>query len=231
MEFKIPTPMNRNSAILAIAFLALGIATMQEKWPQPRIAEKMTLKFNDGFATFSGDALRLLTFGYGKTASDLLWLRFLYHTPPKKLEDDEVSWLYLDLNAVSELDPDFIPAYEYGGVFLSVITEDRRGAEQILKKGIERFPERWRLPTYLAYHYQFEMKDYQKAKPYYLTAAKLPDAPMIVKIIAASILSTQNKKEASVALLKQLINENKSPFFREKLKQKLEKVQKGPAHE
>ncbi len=212
-------------AIAAAALL--GVAVMQDKLPQKPVADNLVFDFNEGFATFSPETLRLMTFGFDRVASDFLWLRFLQHTPPKKIGPDQVSWIYLDLDAVTELDPYFYPAYEYGGLFISVITEDKKGAELILNKGIARFPDRWRLYAYLAYHYQFELNEPEKAGPLYIKAASLPTAPDLIKIIAGSLMAKEPDNRAGIKLLEQVQRESKNPEIRDRLKKKLDQIQRN----
>ena len=213
--------------ILITTVALLGTVVMQERLPQHRISDQITFEFNEGFATFSADSLRLMTFGYEKVISDMLWIRFLHHSPPKKMGANQVSWLYLDLDAISELDPDFLPVYELGGLFVSVITEDKRGAELILKKGAQRFPNRWKTQANLAYHYEFELNEPDKASPYYLAAAKLPGAPDIIKLIASTKLAKQKGNKAAADFLEKMLTENPNPIIKKKLNEKLEKYRKG----
>jgi hypothetical protein len=176
--------------------------------------------------SYPADILRLSSFGYGRAVSSLLWLRFLQQTPPRKVDPNQLSWIYYDLDAVTELDPDFYPAYEHGGIFLSVITEDKRGAERIFLKGAKRYPERWRIRAYLAYHYRWELGEPEKAAEQYLAAADLPGAPPIVKVAAASALARKGNTETALALLRGLLKGTHDPAARKRIEDKIEKLTK-----
>ncbi len=207
-------------------FIALFVSLcclvyLQAKRPQARLADQIVFDFNEQFASYSSDTLRISTFGYARAASSTLWLRFLQHTPPKKVEKDQVSWIYLDLLAVSELDPEFYFTYEFGGIFLSVITEDKLGAEKILLKGIERFPDKWRLRAYLAYHYLFEINEPEKAGEQFYQAAKLPGAPALMAIRASSFLDKSGMTKEGISLLKEMYESSEDPKVKEKLLAKL----------
>jgi hypothetical protein len=203
---------------------ALLVAWLQQASPQPRLTDGIVFRFNENFPSYSADTLRLRSFGYSRMMSSLLWLRFLQQTPPKKVEPDEVSWIYRDLDAVTEIDPDFFPAYEMGGIFLSVITEDKVGAERILLKGTRRFPERWRIRAYLAYHYQVELQKIDLAYEQYKAGARLPGAPPILGIRAASLLSARGQKEEGIRFLEDMLKDTKDPAFRERIQERISKL-------
>lgn len=213
---------------LSLALLFLGSAVVgafQAYLPQARLADKIVFTFNENMNVYSVDTLRLVSFGYGRAMGALLWLRFLQQTPPRKVEKTEVSWIYHDLDSLSQIDPEFYPIYEHGGIFLSVITEDKRGAEQIFLKGTRVFPDRWRIRGYLGYHYQFELDEPEKAAEQYRIGAKLPGAPVIYALIASSYINSSEGKARSLAFLEGMLGEAKDPVMRAKLIEKMEKLQ------
>jgi hypothetical protein len=200
------------------------VTLLQLYRPQERLSDKIVFNFNENFSNYSAETLRAMSFGYARVASALLWLRFLQQTPPSKVEKGQVSWIYRDLDAITEIDPEFYPAYEIGGIFLSVITEDKRGAEQILLKGERRYPDRWKLYAFLAYHYQFELKEPEKAAKQYIDGSKLPGASYILAVNAASFLDRSKRHEESIKLVEDLLKEAKDPAVRTRLEEKLKKL-------
>jgi hypothetical protein len=216
--------------ILLFSSLGLGIlvvAALQELKPQERLTDKVVFDFNEGFYSYSADTLRAMTFGYGRAASVMLWLRFLQQTPPRKVEKNQVSWIYRDLDALTEIDPEFYPAYEHGGIFLSVVTEDKRGAEQIMLKGTKVFPDRWRIRAYLGYHYQYELEDHEKAAEQYRIGAMLPGAPYILGLIASSYIKKAQGRDQSIQFLEGMVREATDPGMRKKFEDKLRKLKGG----
>lgn len=213
----------RTISILALTGFAITLF-FQLKVPQKRLSDSIAFEFNENFASFSPETLKISTFGYARAASSLLWLRFLQHTPTTKVEKDQVSWIFLDLLAISNLDPDFYPIYEHGGIFLSVITEDKLGAEKILLRGIERFPDRWRLRAYLAYHYHFEMDQPEKAGEQYLAGAKLPGAPFLLGVRASSYLENKGLSNQGVHFLWELYKNASDAELKRRFADKLRKM-------
>jgi hypothetical protein len=212
--------------LIALAVSGLAVWYLQSAFPQPRLKDGIVFSFNEEVVSYSADALRLSSFGYGRAASSLLWLRFLQQTPPKKVERDQLSWIYHDLDAISELDPEFYPAYEHGGIFLSVITEDKRGAERIFLKGIKQYPERWRIRAYLAYHYRWELDEPDKAAEQEVAAAELPGAPPILKVAAASAFARMGDRQNALSLLQGLLKGTEDPIAKKRILDKIRKITK-----
>lgn len=212
-------------ALLVFGFLL--VVGLQWKKPQTRLSDSIVFEFNESFPSYSAETLRTVSFGYSRMMSSILWLRFLQHTPPKKVEAGQVSWIYRDLDALTEIDPDFFPAYEMGGIFLSVITEDKKGAEQILLKGTKNFPERWRLRAYLAYHYSIELGQPELARNQYEIGAKLPGAPALLAMRAGSLLAETKGKEQGIKFIEEMIDLTKDPAVLERLKLKLKKLKES----
>jgi|GEM_PF-5111795 len=212
---------------ILIALLSAGmlvVALLQEYKPQQRLTDKIVFDFNENFYSYSADTLKAMTFGYSRVAGVLLWLRFLQQTPPRKVEKNQVSWIYRDLDALTEIDPEFYPAYEHGGIFLSVITEDKRGAEQVMLKGVKVFPERWRIRAYLAYHYQYELDEQEKAAEQYRIGATLPGAPWLLGVVASSFIGKSQGKQQSIEFLEGMAREATDPAMKSKFLEKLARL-------
>jgi len=213
---------------LVCIFLTLTIiVSLQEYRPQKSVTDGVSFSFNEGFASFSPDSLQLMSFGYPRVLSNLLWLRFLQYTPIKKVPKNEVSWVYLDLDAIGSLDPEFLPTFEHGGIFLSVITEDKKGAELLLNKGVELYPDRWRLRAFLAYHYQFELLEPEKAYLHYKIGSELPGAPPLLGILAARYMAKASSIEDSVNFLRGLQKSTSDETIKEKLENKIQEYLKN----
>jgi len=215
---------------LTLSLLSLGLISvvlLQAYKPQPRLTDNLVFDFNETFYSYSAQTLRAMTFGYSRAAGALLWLRFLQQTPPRKVEKNQVSWIYRDLDALTEIDPEFYPAYELGGIFLSVITEDKRGAEQVLLKGTRVFPDRWRIRSDLGYHYQFELNEPEKAFEQYLAGSKLPGAPFLLGVLASSYINKNVGREQSIVFLEGMLQENTDPKMRAQFSEKLKRLKEA----
>jgi hypothetical protein len=155
--------------------------------------------------------------------------------PLEKVPKGEISWMYFDLDTITTLDPDFVPAFEQAGIFLSVVNEDKRGARMLLEKGVRVHPERWRLHAYLAYHYQFELNEPDLAAKQYLAGSSLEGAPPLLGMLAARLLTRTHSVESSIALLENLKRAATDEYTKAKFQDRIDlwkrKLKGGPGHE
>lgn len=209
----------------AALLLSLSLVVwMQLQQPVNDFRREITFDPNEDIASYSPETLKALGFGYDRAMSSLLWLRFLQYTPPGKVKQDHFSWLYRDLRTISELDPYFYPVYEHGAIFLSVITEDKKGAESIFLRGIQYFPERWRIRAFLAYHYHFELNDLPKAAEQYRIGATLPGAPSLLAIVASNFMSKSKSNSAGILFLEDVLKTTRDPEARRRIEEKIQKL-------
>lgn len=206
-----------------IIALALGAVTLlQERKPQENLTDKISFGFNERRPTLSAESLGLMSFGYSRIFSNLLWLRFLQATPLEKVPKGEISWMYYDLDTLTTIDPDFYPAFEHAGIYLSVVTEDEKGARALLEKGVGLHPNRWRLRAYLAYHYQFEIDEPDLAKDQYLAAAQLEGAPPLMGLLAAQAMARTQSIEQSIEFLENLKRSSQDEVTRKRFEDRIE---------
>ena len=88
------------------------------------------------------------------------------------------------LDVTTTLDPQFIPAYEYGAVILPEVNPEH--AIALLNKGIAANPSSWQLHQHLGYIY-WQRKDYERASEIYAAGAKLPGAPPWMTAMSARL--------------------------------------------
>lgn len=216
--------------ILTITVSLTVIVWMQKTYPLDLDKYRSKLTFNEGIPSISAESLQLMSLGYDRLFSNLLWLRFLQYTPTEKVPPGQVSWIYYDLDTITNIDPEFYPAYEHGGIFLSVITEDKKGAEQILLKGTKVFPDRWRIFAYLAYHYQNELKDVDRGYEYYAKAAKISDAPKFLNIFASNYYAKKYSVQSSINFLEQLLSTTTDKTMKKRIIEKIQRLKVEGGH-
>ena len=216
----------KNLLLVTSIVVSLSIIVgMQEIRPHVPFKETTTFKFNEGFPTFSPKTIGVLSFGYPFLVSSLLWLRFLQETPIRAVPEGSMSWVYLDLNSISIIDPDFVPVYSHGAMYLSVITSDREGARRLLEKAVSKYPSIWKYRAYLAYHYQYEMNNIAGAAEQYRLAAPLPGAPEYFGLLASTLLEKTGRRDASISILKSMMNSVQDPSIIKRFKSKLKKLE------
>lgn len=208
---------------LLLFFALLGLAaTIQSTRPHFSSKDSVKFKLNEGVAIFSAQAIQIMSFGYARMFSSLLWVRFLQAAPTEKLAHDEVSWIYLDLDTISMVDPDFYPIFSQGAPFLSVITEDKQGARLLLEKGVRLFPNIWQIHAYLGYHYYFELNEPELAYKQYLAVAQFPEAPPFYGVLASSLMAKNKGIDQSILFLETLKKQTEDERVKEKLQHKID---------
>lgn len=204
-------------------FVFLGI---QHFFPQAPFLQSLSFDFNERQPAFSMQAIRAGTFGYERAITTLQWLRFLQATPTTKVPEGRLSWIYFDLDTISRIDPEFLPVFESAAIFLSVVTEDKIGAELLLKRGVELYPRNWKIRANLAYHYRFELNNEQRAYEQYYEMAKVPESPDIYKILAASGMAETQSIPVAIAFLKKQVALASDPNVKARLQERVEHWEK-----
>lgn len=125
--------------------------------------------------------------------ADLIWIDTLIKADTTHSEKD-FSDFYQAFKAIITLDPDNLYAYWVGGLYLSVIKDDIKGATAILREGVQHmerhpdsvngFKEAWRLPFTLGYNLIFEEQEFEAGAPWIRKSAEMPGAPIYVKDLA-----------------------------------------------
>jgi len=142
-------------------------------------------------AEFESNSLRRFSLGYDNVIADLLWIRLLQNATHERLLEAGVSWEYAQLNAMTELDPNYERAYYFGSAYLTVFRRDRLGAKRILEKWVQRRPIYWRARYLLGFHLYSEMQDYQGASEHILKAARLANAPDWLSALGLRLMSEE----------------------------------------
>jgi hypothetical protein len=95
------------------------------------------------------------------------------------------------LEITAALDPQLLPAYQFGSNFLAPAPPNGAGqperAVQLMRYGIEHNPGNWRLYYDLGFVYYTELHDFKKAGEVFEEGSKIPGAHPFMKILAADM--------------------------------------------
>ena len=95
------------------------------------------------------------------------------------------------LEITTALDPNLLPAYQFGASFLAPKPPGGAGqperAIHLMEYGIEHNPDNWRLYYDLGFVYYTELKDYKNAAAVFEKGSNLPSAHPYMKIMAAQM--------------------------------------------
>ena len=151
--------------------------------------------------------LKRYSFGFDSLIAATHWVDLLQRARHQHHGSETLSWEYVQLDAITTLDPKFERAYVYGGVTLSVLIQDKIGALRILEKWARRWPLSWRVQYILGYHLFFEMKNYEAASRRILKAAELEGAPSWLNALAVRLLSETGALAESIRLCVELYDQ------------------------
>jgi tetratricopeptide (TPR) repeat protein len=93
------------------------------------------------------------------------------------------------LEITTALDPNLLPAYQFGASFLAPAPPNGAGeparAIELMKYGIAHNPDDWQLYYDLGFVYYTELKNYKEASEVFAEGSKLPNAHPSMRVMAA----------------------------------------------
>lgn len=159
----------------------------------------------------SGQVVKQLSFGFDGMLSDFYWLRAVQYFGRKvmqgglKVESEErFDLLYPMLEIATALDPQYIIAYQFGGMFVADYNDSAK-AVSLLERGIRANPTEWRLHQYLGLIH-WRDKNYEKAAETFRQGGQVPGAPGFMNAMAAQMLAEGGSRATARQLFEQIYN-------------------------
>lgn len=218
--------MKRESALIMVLIFGLGATVALSRWNDEHRADNRQ-NLAEEQLYLSGPAAKRLTLAFNGLAADWYWMRSLQYvgrkivtyrdTHDNRFQLKDLSSLDLRLlgsflDVATTLDPQFIPAYEYGAVILPEVNPDQ--AVALLNKGIAANPSSWRLHQHLGYiHWQ--RGEYEKAAEVYAMGAKLPGAPAWMTAMSARLKADAGSRDAAREMYLRLYESSDDKTVRE----------------
>jgi hypothetical protein len=175
----------------------------------------------------SGKLLKMMSLEYAPVAADFYWTRVVQFYGNKHMRGNanlELLWPLLDITTT--LDPNLLPAYRFGAVFLSQRPPTGAGRPdlgvQLIQRGIKANPDQWRLYEDLGFVYYFDLKDYPKASEAFLEGSKNPRALVWMKVMAARIAAEGESYETSTFLWNDIYTTTTDPEIKKNAEQHLQ---------
>lgn len=160
--------------------------------------------------------VKAMSLEYAPLVADIYWTRAVQYYGGKRVRNESnigMLWPLLDL--ATTLDPQLIPAYRFGAIFLSEPAPRGAGrpdlAVKLLQRGIKANPDFWRFYQDLGFVYYWELKDYKKAADAFYEGSRNPNALIFMKVLAARIAAEGASPETSFALWQQILGSTKDP--------------------
>jgi tetratricopeptide (TPR) repeat protein len=181
----------------------------------------------DALVLRSPKLVKLLSLEYAPLMADVYWTRAVQYYGNEHQQHNmklELLWPLLDITTT--LDPNLLPAYRFGAMFLSDAPPLGAGrpdlAIELLERGIRENPEYWRFYEDLGFVYYFDLKDYTKAAEAFHEGSKKKGANLWMKVMAAKIAAEGESLETSKFLWKEVYDTASDPLVKENAKNHLE---------
>lgn len=174
-----------------------------------------------------------MSFGFNEVMADSLWIRAVqdFDYCEQQIANNickNNSWLYLMLDAITNLSPSFRMPYATGSLALTIIISDIDGATKIFDKAVKAFPKDWPILYRAAYHYLYEVKDKKRAAELLIQAGQ-NGAPPWVFALAGRLYSDSGSLDLAESLLQQMITEGQDPAVIKRLQDKINSMKSLPA--
>lgn len=162
---------------LVIAVAAIGLHIKSQTSARGSIYDTPPL------VTLAPSAIKILFLGYDKIYQYFLdlWLVQALSEKPANPDGDQMMAL---VRSILRHRPPVETMYLISCFSMAKTYQRPEACEEIIKVGIELFPESFRLYMTQGFVYYFLMKDPARASVYYYLAAKLPHAPAYVIKVA-----------------------------------------------
>jgi hypothetical protein len=180
----------------------------------------------DDLTLRSGSTLKKMTLEYAPLMAAVYWTRAVqYYGEKHRLHQTDLELLWPLLDIATTLDPQIIPAYRFGSIFLGQPPPAGAGkpdlAIELLTRGIQANPDEWRFYQDLGNLYYFDLQDYGKASAAFAEGSKNPRAYIWMKVMAARIAAEGESPETSYFLWQQIYDTTRDPAIKKNAEEHL----------
>jgi hypothetical protein len=151
------------------------------------------------------------SFGFQNFLADLSWLRAVQVAGARRMDKSDYDKLNLLVHTVNNFDPRFDVPFFLGGLLLGDSPGHVPQALEILERGWKSHPENWRFPFYLGYLRYFSLGDPAEGGRILEAAARLPDSPPYLPLLAARMFAEGRQPETALAFLSEMVRQETDP--------------------
>ncbi len=172
----------------------------------------------------NGDYLKVAVLGYRHIAADLLWLKAVQGLSGRQQTREGYLAAYHATDVLTDLDPQFVHAYQYTGTVLGVVAGLVKESVALLTKGVQHNPTVWQLSFFLGYDYYYELQNPASAAKYFQAASLLPGAPSWLAGLATRMAVEANDPGAALEFLQRLYLQTNDEQLRKRMAQRIREV-------
>lgn len=170
-----------------VVFLFTIIFSLYEKTKPPIVKDN-----EEGLVALKLDKQILNAFSLGqqRLLSSFLWIETMLNADHKPHKNNlDRSALYYKYKTIADLDPFFYELYLNGGIYLSIIKDDKLGAKNIYDRALEVFPTDYDILYNAGFHYYFELAESEKALTIFNKIIQFHPykTPMVISTLVAKL--------------------------------------------
>src|SRR6201998_2737430 len=170
--------------VISMAASVLLLHHMDEIRPRANIEDALYIN--------SPKIIKRASLGFDGLMACIYWTRTVQYFGHRHfLRERTYNELAPLLEITTTLDPHMLPSYKFGASFLAPAPPNGAGepgrAVELMQYGIRNNPDNWRLYYDLGFVYYTELRDYKKAAEVFELGSKAPNAPPVLKILAAQM--------------------------------------------
>ena len=216
-----PPPRLAQAVSLAIAAAALAGAILTSRGIEARAVARAETPQPIFFPR--AEILRPALLGFTGLAADLTWIRTVQYFGSRIEGKERFPQLYQLVDMTTSLDPHFLDAYQYGGLFLT-IARQFPNAIAIYRKGIAANPLAWQLPHDLGRLYFLELQDYQQALHWWEITDRLPGRPHYIPRFLIRLQAKVGHLDTALELWRQMYERSENEAIREIARREIAKL-------
>ena len=171
-----------------------------------------------------GGYLKVAVLGYRHIVADLIWLKVVQGLSGRQQTRERYLGAYHAADVLTDLDPQFVHAYQYTGTVLGVVAGLVNESIALLTKGVRHNPTAWQLSFILGYDYYYELQDPASAAKHFRTASLQPGAPPWLAGLAARMAVEANDPSAALEFLQRLYIQANDEQFRNGVAERIRDV-------
>ena len=208
--------------LLLVVLLGLGGVASVSRWIETH-RPPVDAAMEEEKLYVTGAAAKRMSLNFSGLVADWYWMRSLQYVGrkivnhPGQIQIDDLKALNLNLlypllDTATTLDPQFMAAYEYGGVVLPAINDE--DAIKLLRKGLANNPTYWRFHQYLGYIY-WRRNDFKTASAVYAEGARVPGVPPWMEQMSARMEAEGGSRALAREMYQRMMDESDDEQVRE----------------
>jgi len=153
-----------------------------------------------------GPLVQKAALGHTALAADFAWIRAVQYYGEHKRSDRIFDMMGHLVQIITDLDPQFVNAYIFGGLVMAQDARDLDAALALMEKGLKNNPDDWQMNFETGFMHYTCAKDYDRAAELFRRSSILPGASEATVRFAAFVSKRAGDPRASLFLWQEFYN-------------------------